>query len=37
MDEGKPIEISYEESIPYEITSLFLNNKDKVLSQLFNK
>ncbi|OJG71314.1 hypothetical protein RV12_GL001576 [Enterococcus quebecensis] len=26
FDEGRPIEISHEKSMPYEITSLFLNN-----------
>ena len=35
FDRDKPLEISYEESMPYEITSLFLNNKDRILSQLF--
>lgn len=37
FDEGSPLEIAYEESKPYEITSLFLNNKDRMLSQLFDK
>ena len=37
FDEESPLEISYEESMPYEITSLFLNNRDRMISQLFDK
>lgn len=35
FDKDRPLEISYEESMPYEITSLFLNNKNRILSHLF--
>ena len=32
FDKDSPLEITYEESMPYEITSLFLNNKTEFLS-----
>ncbi len=35
FDKDSPLEITYEESMPYEITSLFLNNKNRILSHLF--
>ena len=37
FDGNSPFEISYEESMPYKITSLFLKNKDRMLSELFYK
>ena len=37
FDGNSPFEISYEESMPYKITSLFLNNKNRMLSELFYK
>lgn len=35
FDKDSPLEITYEESMPYEITSLFLNNKNRIISHLF--
>ena len=38
FDKDSRLEITYEESMPYEITSLFLNNKSKFsLIYLLNK
>ena len=38
FDKDSPLEITYEESMPYEITSLFLNNKTEFsLIYLLNK
>ncbi len=37
FDRDSPIEITYEESKPYELTALFFNNKDRMLHQLFDQ
>lgn len=36
FDRDSPIEITYEESKPYELTSLFFKNKDRMLHQLLD-